>query len=68
MHQQEEFLTTNDLAKSFNVRGSSIRRALCIHGHYMGMVPVKWPNGRLGWRKSQMDSIISGQQVDDVGE
>lgn len=59
--QEEKFLDTNQFAESFNVQGSTVRRSFCVSGHYMGIVPLKWPNGRLGWPKSQRDRILKGQ-------
>jgi hypothetical protein len=50
---------TNTIADMLCVRPASIRRAYCVHGHYMGMKPVKLPNGRLLWPEDQADKIIS---------
>ena len=44
-----EWLNTSQFAKAFGVKGSTVRRGLCVNGHYMGMRPRKLPNGRLIW-------------------
>jgi len=40
-------LNTERLADLFGVKPHTIRRALCVDGHYMGIVPTKLANGRL---------------------
>jgi hypothetical protein len=45
-----EHLSTNELAQYCRVKPDTIRRSLCVNGHYLGMVPQKPPNGRLLWR------------------
>lgn len=41
--------TTAELAARLKVRPSTIRRGLCVNGHYMDLKPIKLPNGRLIW-------------------
>lgn len=41
--------TTNELARRFHVQGDTLRRNLCVNGHFMGLKPIKLPNGRLLW-------------------
>lgn len=55
-------LTTNDFAESLGVKGATVRRGLCIHGHYMGIRPVKLPNNRLLWPVDARDRILNQQQ------
>jgi hypothetical protein len=42
-------LSTEQLALVYGVKPATIRRALCVHGHYQGLVPLKMGNGRLFW-------------------
>jgi hypothetical protein len=56
---QEILLPTDVFAASFNVKASSVRRSLCVHGHYLEIRPVKLPNGRLGWPKSKRDELLN---------
>ena len=42
-------LTTEELSRILRIQAGSVRRALCIHGHYCGIVPIRLPNGRLIW-------------------
>ena len=57
---QAKHLTTNDFAESLGVKGATVRRGLCVHGHYMGIRPVKLPNNRLLWPIDARDRIING--------
>ena len=45
----EKLLSTREIAIRFRVNPETIRRALCVDGHYMGLNPLKLPNGRLLW-------------------
>lgn len=42
-------LSTKEFAAALNLQQQSIRAALCRAGHYLGLVPVKLPNGRMLW-------------------
>ena len=42
-------MTTEELAHILRIQAGSVRRALCVHGHYSGLVPIRLPNGRLIW-------------------
>lgn len=46
--------TTREVAETFHVQPESVRRSLCLNGHYMGYTPVKLPNGRLLWPDKKM--------------
>ena len=43
------YLTTSKLAERFGVKPETVRRGLCMDGHYLGLKPTKLPNGRLLW-------------------
>ena len=42
-------MTTEELAHILRIQAGSVRRALCVHGHYHGLTPIRLPNGRLVW-------------------
>jgi len=42
-------LTTDTLARALGVKAGTIRRGLCVDGHYLGLTPTKLGNGRLLW-------------------
>lgn len=42
-------LTTEKLAELLGVKPDTIRRGFCVDGAYLGLVPIKLPNGRLLW-------------------
>jgi hypothetical protein len=48
------FLSTAEVGQIFKVKGSTIRRAHCVNGHYMHVKPRKLPNGRLLWPKAEL--------------
>jgi hypothetical protein len=54
----QKYFTTNEVAKTLGVQGSTVRRGLCINGHYMGIVPVKLPNNRLLWPESGVNRLL----------
>ena len=55
-----EKITTAELAKMTRDRSPSIRTALSRTGHYLGLRPVKLPNGRLLWDAAAVDKILNG--------
>lgn len=56
--EKTNFLTTNQLASRLGVQGATIRRGLCVNGHYMGLRPGKLPNNRLLWSEAEADHLI----------
>lgn len=42
-------LTTEQLAAFLGVKPGTVRRAYCIQGHYLGLIPRKLQNRRLAW-------------------
>ena len=60
--QTQHFLSTNELADRLKVQGATIRRGLCVDGHYLGMKPHKLPNRRLLWSKNEADKLLSQDQ------
>lgn len=55
-------MTTNDFAKPFGIKGTSIHRRVCLTGSYFGVTPTKLPNGRLLWPDDAVEQLISQRQ------
>lgn len=55
--------TTEELAALFKAKSQTPRASYCRHGHWMNLVPVKLPNGRLLWDAGEVDRLLAGQAV-----
>ncbi|RJQ72253.1 MAG: hypothetical protein C4519_18810 [Desulfobacteraceae bacterium] len=55
--QTDKYLTTNEFADSIRVKGSTVRRGLCVNGHYLGIRPIKLMNGRLLWPEVKPEQL-----------
>lgn len=53
-------LSTEELAAHFRVAEQTPRASLCRLGHWMGLRPVKLPNGRLLWDAAEVERLASG--------
>ena len=53
-------ITTDEVARLFRVVPQSIRAALCRKGHYLGLRPLKLPNGKLLWDAFEVGNLLSG--------
>jgi len=54
-------LNTEEAAAALRVRPNTLRVGLCKNGHYLGLRPIKLPNGRLLWDASQIDALARGE-------
>ena len=54
-------LTTAGIAATFKVQRTTPRAAFSKHGHWLGMVPVKLPNGRLSWDADTAYRVLAGE-------
>ena len=63
-----DFIPTSDFSKSLGVKNDSVRRGLCVKGHYLGIRPVKLPNGRLMWPAADRDRLLRGEEPDQQWE
>ena len=63
MRVAAQMQTTEAVAIAFCVKPPTIRASLCRKGHYMGLRPLKLPNGRLLWDSGQLQSILAGELV-----
>lgn len=55
---EETYITTNQLARMYGVQPATIRRGLCINGHYFGLSAHKMPNNRLLWAESEAKKLL----------
>jgi len=51
-------ITTQQMAEIFGVRQATIRHALCLHGHYLNVRPLKLPNRRLLWPFNEIQKVL----------
>lgn len=58
---QHAYYTTEESANKVRVKSSTLRHALCLKGHYLGIRPVKLPNGRLLWPADEIDRLLSDE-------
>lgn len=61
VNQPSKLVTTEELAALLRIVPQTARASLCRFGHYMGMRPVKLPNGRLLWNSSDVARLTSGE-------
>lgn len=54
-------LDTAEAAATLRVKPQTLRRALCLQGHYFGIRPTKLPNGRLLWDVADLDRLAAGE-------
>ena len=54
-------ISTKDLATLLSCVPNTIRRGYCIDGHYLGLRPIKLPNGRLLWSETHALNILRGE-------
>ena len=53
-------LSTEEAAAKLRSASQTPRASLCRLGHWMGMRPVKLPNGRLLWDAAEVERLASG--------
>lgn len=53
-----KYVPTIDFAYILGVKSTTIHQNLCLKGHYMGIRPIKLPNGRLMWSKEEIQHIM----------
>ena len=54
-------LSTEEAAAKLCAASQTPRASLCRLGHWMGMRPVKLPNGRLLWDAAEVERLASGE-------
>lgn len=53
-------IPTADFANNFGVHPETVRRSLCVKGHYLGLKPIKLPNGKLLWPNVSPETVAVG--------
>lgn len=54
--------TTNQFSEAIGSKSTTIHRSLCTRGHYLGIGPVKLPNGRLLWPASELQRLLASSE------
>lgn len=54
-------LSTEEAAAVLRAAKQTPRASLCRVGHWLGMRPVKLPNGRLLWDAAEVARLASGE-------
>ncbi len=54
-------LDTLEAAERLRIKPQTIRRSLCLSGHYLGLRPTKLANGRLLWDAAEVEALTSGE-------
>lgn len=55
--------STEQVAQILCHAPQSLRAALCRSGSFMGMRPVKLPNGRLLWDSAAVHKLVNGEVI-----
>jgi len=55
---------TEIFARQLGLKPSTVRRGLCVNGHYLNVRPVKLPNGRLLWPVKALDGLLGVEDSD----
>lgn len=53
--------TTNEAAAIIRRKPQTLRRNLCVNGHFAGIRPFKLPGGGLLWPADEIDALASGE-------
>ena len=54
-------ISTKEAAARLRAASQTPRASLCRMGHWLGMKPVKLPNGRLLWDAAEVERLASGE-------
>lgn len=54
-------LSTEELASALRIAPQTARAGLCRNGHYLGLTPVKLPNGKLLWDAAEVARLTGGE-------
>ncbi len=57
-HHPPQHLSTNEFADELGVKPHTVHRSHCEKGHYLGIKPIKLPNGRLLWLTAKIDKLL----------
>ncbi len=54
-------LSTKKYAEKLHVVPQTVRAGYCRNGNYLGMRPIKLPNGRLLWDADELECLLAGE-------
>lgn len=54
-------ITTEEMARQLRIAPQTARAGLCRKGHYLGLRPVKLPNGKLLWDAAAVERLTIGE-------
>ena len=57
---RKRYVTTREAAELLCVLPDTLRRSLCVRGHYQGIRPVKLGNKRLLWPAQDLAAMLAG--------
>lgn len=60
--------STAEFAARLGVKAATLRRAVCVNGHYFGARPEKRHNGRLNWPPSETNKVLRARDTEKVGK
>jgi hypothetical protein len=60
--EHNESLNSKEFAATVRVEAQTIRRSYCVNGHYLGIKPLKLPNGRLLWPKTEVLRVLGADR------
>ena len=58
--QINECFATTEFAPLLGVKTQTVHKGYCLNGHYLGIRPIKLPNGRLLWPKADVQALLAG--------
>ena len=53
-----QFLPTEQFASLYGVKSDTVRRNLCLKGHFLGIKPLKLGNRRLLWPNISPEQLV----------
>lgn len=54
-------ITTEEMAAQLRIVPQTARAGLCRNGHYLGLKPIKLPNGKLLWDAAAVERLTAGE-------
>lgn len=60
-----KYVSTAQLGQALGLQPDTIRRHHSLSGAFLGIVPVKLPNGRLLWPAEKVAELVKGEGDDE---
>lgn len=58
MSEKPKYLTTTELARAVRRQPNTIRKSVCLEGHFKGIRPVRL-GGKLLWALDQVEALLN---------